>query len=262
MPYNARSKRSRRPKGGKTRKVRPAKKVSAAVKTYVKKALHAAAENKVWISYAANQTITTASASNPTALGLCPQPAQGTSQFQRVGAKIKVVKAFIRGHVNLIPFSATTNPEVGPLYVKMWLCKNKTANVGAISGTNCSTNFFDSATGTTGFQGNMLDLELTNNKDDWIIFKTKTFELNTTSVSPVGGGLNASTNDNSRMTMPFYFSYGRHLRKQLNYNGTGSENPTNANMFLIFQVVYANGSSTAIQSAEYHFNTRVEYEDL
>jgi len=260
MPYNTRSKRSRRPKGGKTRKMRPTKKVSAAVKTYVKKAMHAAAENKMWISYAANQPITTASGSFPTALSLVPQVAQGLTQFTRIGNKIRVVKGFIRGHVNLLPYSATSNPWIGPLYVKMWLCKCKKVNSGTVGDTNIDGFFFDSASGGTGFQGNMLDMELTNNKDNWIVYKTKTFELNQTATIGVTSGTSAP--DNSKYTMPFYFSFGRHLRRQLNYEGTGAANPNNANMFLVFQVVNADGSTTAVQAAEYHFNTRVEFEDL
>jgi len=260
MPYNARSKRSRRPMG-KTRKNRSAKKVSTVVKQYVKKALHAQAENKVWISYATNQPIVTTVAGNPTSLSLCPQPAQGVSQFQRIGAKVKIVKGFIRGHVNMLPYSATTNPWTGPVYVKMWLCKNKLRNTASISDTNISINFFDSASGSTGMQGNMLDLELTNNKDDWIVYATKTFELNLTS-NASGSFSNTSAPDNSRYSRSFYFSFGKHLRKQLNYEGTGAANPTNANLFLVFQAVNADGSSSAVQCAEYHFNTRVEFEDI
>ena len=257
----SRFKRSRRPMARRTRKARPTK-ISKAVKSYVKKAIHRNEENKVFINYAANQSITTAGAgSNPTAINLVPLPVQGNTQNTRIGNTIKVVKGFVRGHVNLLPYSSTVNPNVGPCYVKMWLCSNKTINTTAISGTNCSNDFFELGGSTTGFQGNMLDMELTNNRDNWTIYKTKTFELGTTSNDTLIGQVQSRiASDNSRFTRPFYFSFGRHMRKQIKFNDTQLA-PTNINMFLLFQVVYADGSSTAITPAEYHYTSRVEYED-
>lgn len=258
----SRFKRSRRPANRKTRKSRSTKKVSKAVKSYVKKALHRNEENKVFINYAANQSITTAGAgSNPYAINLVPLPTQGSAQNQRIGNTIKCVKGFIRGHVNLLPYNSLTNPLVAPCYVKMWLCCNKTINTTAISGTNCSNDFFELGASTTGFQGNMLDMEFTNNKDNWTIYKTKTLELGLTANSAGVSALNANIGlDNSRLTRPFYFSFGRHMRKQIKFNDTQLA-PTNINMFLVFQVVYADGSSTAITPAEVHYTSRVEYED-
>ena len=253
----SRFKRSRRPTAGRrsTRKNRT-KKVSKALKSYIKKAIHRNEENKVFIGYAANQSITTASASNPTFLNLVPLPTQGTAQNQRIGNSIKCVKGFVRGHVNLLPYNSITNPSWAPVMIKMWLCSNKTINTTAISGTNCSNDFFELGSSSVGFQGNMLDMEFTNNKDNWTIYKTKTFELGCTAA-----GTNTPVySDNSKMTCPFYFSFGRHLRKVIKFNDTQLA-PTNANLFLIFQAVYPDGSSLAITAAEYHYTSRVEYED-
>jgi len=236
--------------------------VSKAVKVYVKRALNVAQENKLFIYQASNQTITSvASPSTPSFLSLLPLPTQGTQNNQRIGNTIKIVKAFIRGHVNLLPYSATTNPLVAPLYVKMWLCSSKTNNTTSLSSTNIGTDFFETNGGSQGFQGNMLDMELTNNKDSWVVYKTRTMKLGGTSYQT--GGLASQPSlatDMSNYSLPFYFSYGKHLRRKLRFND-GSTAPSNANMFLVFQVVYADGSSTALNSAEYHTTLRVEYED-
>jgi len=230
-------------------------KVSKAIKTYVKRAIHGNTENKLFIYQAANQTITSvASPSTPSFLSLLPLPVQGTANNQRIGNQIKIVKAFIRGHVNLLPLNSITNPQQAPMMVKMWLCSSKTINTTSLSSTNCGTDFFETNGGSQGFQGNMLDMELTNNKDSWVVYKTKTFKLGLTAYG------SQQFADNSNFNMPFYFSYGRHLRRKLKFNDTGVA-PTNANMFLIFQVVNADGSSTALNSAEYHTTLRVEYED-
>ena len=261
----SRFKRSRRPSSGrKTRKNRaPAKKVSKAVKSYVKRAIHSNIENKLWNRFAANETISTAAASNPEYINLVPYPSQSTTstQYTRIGNRIRVMKAYIKGFVNLKPYNSITNPYVGPVYVKMWLCRYKELNCADIALTSISTNFFEGVAGSTSFQGNMLDMSLTNNKDDWIIYKTKTFELGTTSNDITLAQVQSRiASDNSRMTKPFYFSFGKHLRKQLQYDVNGNP-PTNTNLFLVTQVVYADGSAAAIEPAEYHYTIRAEFED-
>lgn len=244
----------------KKRSKRTAKKVSKAVKSYVKRAIHRNEENKVIINYGANQSLSTANTSTPAYLNLVPLPVQGTAQNQRIGNTIKVVKGFIRGHVNLLPYNASTNPYVGPVMIKMWLASNRQYNTNLLSSTNCATDFFEIGASTTGFQGNMLDIELTNNKDNWIIHKTKTFELGTTGIAGFANQNSSSWNDNSKFTVPFYFSFGHKMRKQIKFVD-GATAPSNINMFLIFQAVYADGSNSAVTPAEYHYTSRVEYED-
>jgi len=257
MPF--RGKRSNRPRLNKTRKNRRTKKVSNAIKLYVKKAIHSNEENKVFIRYGINQSLVTAVGTVPTFVYLTPYPTQGTGQSNRVGNQIKCVKAFIRGHVNLLPYNALSNPSVGPVIVKMWLCSCKTVNTATLATTQIDTNFFETNNTTAGFQGNMLDAELSQNKDIWTIYKTKTIELGATA-NPVGSGNATAWNDNSKFTIPFYFSYARHMRKQLKFNDTDTY-ATNHNIFLVFQAIYADGSSTSVTPAEYHYSSRVEYED-
>ena len=258
MPF--RGKRSRRPRLNKTRKSRT-KKVSKAVKTYVKRAIHSNSENKVFLQYGANNTLVTAAGSVPSNIYLTPFPSQGSQQSNRVGNQIKVVKAFVRGHVNLLPYSQTSNPQVGPLLVKMWLCSSKLVNgTNTMTTSGIDTNFFEANNTNISFQGNVLDIELTNNKDNWTIYKTKTFELGTTAANSALTTQAAGWLDNSKFTMPFYFSFTRYMRKQLKFNDT-VQYATNHNLWLVFQAVYADGTSAVVNAAEYHYCSRVEYED-
>ena len=253
--YGNNTKRSRRPKSNRTRKAYTRKgKVSPSIKSYVKKAISSNTENKVWINYGANQTIQTASGIAPAFQNLLPQITQGTSHGGRIGNEIKIKQGFIKGHVNLLPYNASTNNFQAPLYVKMWLCSNKKINSNVVSGTDITTNFFELTGGTAGFQGNMLDMEFTPNKEYWTVYATKTFELGLTTASA------AQYQDNSRFSRPFYFSFGRYLKSKLKYDDNTAV-PLNKNMFLLFQAVNADGSSSSVYPAEYHFNTRVEYED-
>jgi len=238
-------------------------KVSPSIRTYVKNAISKNLENKVYVNYGSNLAITTAgSGSNPTFVpNLLPPLVQGGSQQNRIGNEVKIKYAYVRGYVNLLPYSVTNNPLSTPIMVKMWLCASKTINTNAISSTDITTTFFETGSGSAGFQGNMLDLCLSNNKDSWTIYATKKFELGATYASSGGQVGTGGYFDNSKMTIPFYFSYGRHFKSSLKYTDQATNIPTNRNLFLVIQAVNADGSSTAVSPAEYHFQTRITFED-
>ena len=242
-------------------KRRPAKKVSPAIKTYVKRAIATNQENKLWIQYGANQAITTTSGGVPTFQNLVPTLSQGSQNGNRIGNQIHVKRGYIRGYVNLLPYNVANNPLIGPLMVKMWLVRAKTPMSSNLAETNIATNFFDIQNSVTGFQGTMLDMVLSENRDEFTVLQSKKFELGLTSSTSVATALPVNL-DNSKFTVPFYFSYGKYLKKKLRYRDNTANAPaTNTNLFLVFQAVYANGDNTAVQAAEYHFNTRVEFED-
>lgn len=218
-------------------------------------------ENKAWFDYGANNTITCVQSASPVARNLVPILTQGVGHTGRLGNECVVKNGYIRGHVNLLGYNATTNNLPGPIYVKMWLVSCINVNSNSVAVTGIGSDFFDIVNSTVGFQGNMLDMSLTVNKSAWRLYASKTIKLGTSFVQVAGNVVQGSTiADNSPMSAPFSFSFGKHLKK-LKYddNFTVAEN---RNLFLLFQTVYANGAdSTGQILAEYHYTTRVEYED-
>lgn len=260
MPF--RGKRSRRPTiVRKSRKARSSNRLRKPIAMAIKRAIARNIENKVYSKYATNVPIVTTSLTTPTYLGnLLPQITNGTNNTERIGNHIRIKHAYIRGVVNLLPYSVLTNPLSTPVIVKMWLASTKQINTNDLALTACSTNFFDAGASPAGFQGNVLDTLLSPNKDAWVIHATKTVELGATYASATGAVGTSGYFDNSKMTMPFYFSYGKKFRGEIKYNDATTI-PTNRNLFLIFQAVYADGSFLGTQIAEYHYTCRVEYED-
>jgi len=227
----------------------------------VKSVLSRQAENKAWFDYGVNQSIASVSVTTPINKNLLPQLSQGTGHSARVGNEVRVKSGYVRGHVNILPFDNTTNSLPVPCYVKIWILSQKVINTSTLSSTSIGTTFFDIVNSSIGLQGNMLDMELTNNKDVWIVHATKTMKLG--SGYPSAGGPVTTTGyyDNSPMSVPFYFNFGKYV-KTLKYDDT-SVAPTNRNMWIAFQVVSANGANSSGQiMAEFHYTTRVEYEDL
>lgn len=256
-----------------SKKLRPASSVvrrairksrNASFAARVKKVIHRQAENKVWIAYQANNNITTASSSTFTNISLMPTMSQGTGHSNRVGDEVTVVKAKISGYVNLLPYNSVSNPTVGPLYVRMWVmsCKN-IQNSQTLSTSTLSSNFFETNGGSAGPQGNILDMCLSVNKQTFTIHKVKTvlLESGATQGSTYYNSAGGSCGGNGRFSAPFSFDVTKHLGK-LKFDDASPVQPTNKNLFLAFQAVYADGTSLALTPAEFSYGYRVEFEDM
>jgi len=233
-----------------------------AITKIVKSIISRQAENKCWFDYGLNQSISISSGGlTPTNKNLLPQLSQGSSHSNRIGNEVRVKSAYIRGHVNILPFDATLNPLPVPLYVKMWILSDKKLNTNNLALTTIGTNFFDIVSASSSFQGNMLDADFSVNKDAWTVHATKTVRIGAGYATSTGAVSTSAYFDNSPMSLPFAFSYGKFI-KTLKYDDSGTV-PTNRNMFIVFQAISANGASGGgYIPAEFHYTTRVEYEDM
>lgn len=235
--------------------------VSKKLKAYVRKAIHSQIENKHFFSYAANNAIVTASTSTPTSLNLLPSLAIGASDGQRVGNNIKIVKGVITGFVNILPYSATLNPLSTPIMVRIWIVSGRQLNSNNFANYSPGTNFFEAGSSQVGFQGTMLDMVLRNNTQEYIVHAQKTFKIGAGYASGTGPVGTSGYFDNSPMSRKFTFNWGRYVRSKLIYNDAVTNIPTNRNMFIVFQAVNADGSSSAVNPAEFHYTNEVLYED-
>lgn len=228
----------------------------------VKQIISRETENKVWFNYGVNNMIPNTITGTPVYQNLIPLLSQGVGKSQRIANEINVKSGYIKGYVNLLPYDATTNNLPIPAYVKIWIISCKQQNTTSLGATNIGTNFFDIVNGTVGMQGNMLDMDFSVNRDGWTVYASKTIKLGVGAITSVGPvGTNGYYEGTSSFSVPFNFNIGKHLKK-VKYDDSASS-PTNKNMFIIFQTVPANGASGASQiMAEYHYSTRIEYEDL
>lgn len=244
---------------------RPARKISKTFAAKVKRIIHRVAEDKNYVYYASNQSIVSAAVNIPFNINLVPPVTLGTGQSNRIGNVINVRRAVIRGMVNLVPYNATTNPTVGPVYVKMFLFSVKNMqNSASLSSTSIGSNFFDTGASSAGFQNSTLDLVLPVNKNLITLYKTKTILLSSgaTQGSTYYNSAGGSCGSSGRFSAPFTFSYGQYM-KQLKYDDASPTQPTNRNLWLAMQAVYADGTSvTGSVMAETHYAWQVDYEDI
>lgn len=236
-------------------------KIPKGLKSYINKTVQSLAEKKLNVA-AAIITLTTAITTTPVGLNLVPRVDQGAAQNQRIGNDIRVKTAVIRGNITCNPYNATKNPVVGPIIVKLWLCRYKSANTSSLLQTNIDTSFFETGSGAQGFTGNITDLTLFPNNDSWEILESKEYKLGAGSVSAT---FTAATYafDNSPVTAHFQMDVAKYLRGVTSYLDNSSTVATNKNLFLVFQPVYAwpYAATAASELAQCSYAYRCEYTD-
>lgn len=243
------------------RRYPPKKKSNLTFASKVKKIIHGQIEDKYTGTYAANILVKYAgSIVNPTFVNLCPSFFLGVDVNNRIGNKVRIMKAIINGYCVLKPYSATVNTQASSTLVKMWLCKRKTFNVG-IGGLPVTADwaqFFQNGSTQVGFQSNILDMLLTPNQEWWTVYATKQFELsNASNSSPTTVNSSSTAGDMYK----FSFSFAKHLG-QLMYNDSGTY-ATNKELYLVFQNINSDGSSSVVSQelSEISYVIDYKYED-
>lgn len=247
-----------------TRFGRRTKRVSKTIKRYVKRAIGRRIENKEILNYGANQALRSAGVGfGPNVINCIPSVSNGNLQNQMIGNEIKCKRGIIKGTINLLPYNASTNPNPGPVWVKMWLLKF-TLVQGQYTTPSTSIDwntFFKVSNGATNFQGNPMDLSFPVNQEYFRVLTTRLYKLGATSYSSTGPVSSGSYFDNSSMSRRFVINYGKYLRKTLKFADNGGQT-TNNNCYLVMQCVGADGtSSTSYNMAEYHFVNEFRFED-
>jgi len=261
--YYPRRRASGGPKRKYAKRVYKRKTVSSTkgIKSLVKKMIRKNVENKTADTYAANTVINCASSILlPTYISLAPTVTAGTSAQNRIGNEITVTKSTIRGICNVLPYNVTTNPLTSPIYVKMWLCSRKNTNslVTGLPALADFQNFFQSGSTSLGWQINILDTLFYNNRDYWNVHTTKTMRLQYQSTI---SSANAVLSPSGYVTQHFTFNLAKHLGR-IKYNDASTQ-PSNKELFLVFQAVLADGSTAAAgtQLAEVHYVLETNFED-
>lgn len=236
--------------------------VSPAVQKYVRSSLARMGETKYWYDYGANQVLATAGGGTVTARNMCPVLAQGSTAYNRIGNKVKVISARIRAVVNILPYNAINNPLSTAVLVKVWLVTHSSVATNLIASTDIYTTFFDQSGGSSGFQGNPLDMVFTVNPEKWTVIEERQFKLGASTASSAGPVGTGGYYDNSPMSQTIDMDFTKAFKSQLLYNDTTNV-ATNNCVFLILQAVYADGSSTGSYSpAEFHYNACVKFKDV
>lgn len=235
--------------------------VSSRIKKYVKKEIHRNIENKEKINYAANTQVQSGDAATCT-YPMIIATAQGVDEFGRIGNQNRVVKGTYKICFNLLPYDATSNPNVQPTWVKVWVVKDLKNNgqLTTLDATAYANFFRGNGTGLP-MQGTPLDTTLDVNKDYFRVLYSRMFKLGT--ASNLSGGYPSTANfaDNSPVAKQLTINWAKWVKKQLKYNDSSTQ-CQNDNLYLVIQAVSADGSaSNGKRLIEIHYTNSMHYED-
>lgn len=263
---------ARRPKkyGRKASKKTAVKRVSFAVKKYVKSQIHRNVENKVYIQGSSlNADINRCTSGLPTYFNLLPQLTQDASQSGRIGNEVRILRGALNIMFQLHPYSASF-ATAAPCYLKYWICKMAKQNPAAAPTnalpSNACDDFFEAGTTSGGFLGDERDLVRTINKDTWTVYKTGTLRLGEQAGTTANiGGFTVNQSDSGmRVAYNLHIPLTkRMLPAKVKYNDNDSY-VRNSNLWMIIQAINPNtqtGLGYSLIPAEMTYQLRIEYED-
>lgn len=236
--------------------------VTKGVKAYVKKAIHRNIENKEIVKYSANTACVVASTlTDPFNFNLLSNLNTGDGQGNRTGVEIKPMPSSqMKITFNLLPYNSETNPY-GNIWVRVWVASYKIEHVNSAAMSGVFGQFFEEGSSTIGFNGNMLDMMLPVNKNEWTVYMDRKFQLGLSSGGLSFGGNNLAPTGTAPFSKTMTINFGKFVKAKLKYLDVGGNFPNNRNLWLIIQPVRADGGGNSVTPIEIHYAHRFTYED-
>jgi len=226
--------------------------VSAGVKNYVKKIVHAQIENK---SVQVNQQISFGSyAESPefNAFPMLPQTnywtiAQTAGAGGRIGNQVKIRSVHLNYVLRPLPYDLTFNPNPSPVQVLMYLgyVKNSPSFIPIVGDFSY---FYQSGSSSISPFGTLRDSVAIINSDYWVIKKRWSHKIGFAENSGTGAsaGGQYATNNDFKMNVVKRMDITSMCPKTCTFND-GSGGVTNKNLYLMYEAVLANGNTTGAQ---------------
>lgn len=234
-------------------------------KRYVKKTIAGNIENKRYIVYGNNGTITGPTASVPPTFNLfcLPQVNQGTAQGQRIGDKIRIKRCRVSYQISQAPYDPTTNKDSECL-ITVLILKAKNTNAGVVPSQNWD-NLFEVGTGTVSWQGTAMDTLFEINENLWTVVYKKVHLIGTYKGNDFTGisSYRLPGNESNYVVRRSFALPLKHIKKLQCYNDNVSSIPQTDNlwMYAYASPLEANGSYTASNTPariSYHMNWTYE----
>lgn len=267
----SRKPQSRRPLRTIRKRKAPSKlRVTKAVKSYVKRAIHVKQElkhasplvrqNVAIRGYGMSGGPSQLTCEDITTVLTIPQ---GTADGQRVGDKIKVKSLNIKGFINL-DSSFADNPiyRKNPMYVKMFVGRR----VDTVNDPNTITGGFSKflAAGPVAAAPTNLppDMYRYVNKELYRVYATRIFKIGVSAPSNVPND-SAQWNNDFKFSKNFSISLNKHI-DTVKYSDGGNI-PSNVGFYVWFLVCFANGSAINLVDnntpLEWHYDVNCTYYD-
>lgn len=188
---------------------------------------------------------------------------QGTGQGNRVGNKIRLTKFMLRG---ALYYQSTVDT---PILVKMWVVSSK---LNPNNATNidiyqaCSTlfsanNWFQDGNSSAPMTSNLRDSQLPVNTDIFTVYATRTWKV---ANAQAPQGASPGSNNDFKTLVNYKMNLLKYHPKILRWNDNSTTNGFWRKLFVVFQCMNANGSTSNLTTAVTgHIRTlEMRYEDI
>lgn len=246
-------------KRGNLRKKRQTKRrgVSAPVKSYIKRTLHANIENKTHCKYSFGNPITSYS-QNPSLLvnSIIPYATmtQGSHQGQRLGNEIRTRKAMFNYTIYANKYVAGTNPVPTPVEVLIFIGKVKNSKPLVPINTDFQK-LFQEGSGSSAPQSNLTDCLMAVNKDWFQCYKIIRHKIGWSFTNQYG-----YWNNDYKINVIRKVDCTKFCPKILKFNDASSQ-PTNDGLYFWAMCVNADGTLASQQPAFMDYVMDYTYED-
>jgi len=242
--------------------------VSKAVKQYVKKSIHVAAENKI-VNF--NQAQNFGNILNNasmyaypvlpyTGFGTIPQ---GITQGSRIANSVTIRKVMLKYVLTSRGYNVDSNPFPAPTVVQMFLGRLKGCP-GELPAAADFNNLFQLGSSVLAVQGNITDVVSDINKDYWDIQKGWTHKVGYAGYNGTGS-IAASqyfNNNDYKLNVIKRLDITKYVQKVLKFNDSNNT-VQGKNLFFFFQALNAQGGTngSTVLPCTINYWIDIQYED-
>lgn len=180
---------------------------------------------------------------------------QGTGQGNRIGNKIRTMRAFLKIMMYSTQYDVTVNPTPSPQDVNIYICSLKASNLKVDFTTALGTNFFQQGNTYTGLTGTISDCIEPLNKDEFIFYKMMTKKLGFANYGGSGtdGNNQSYSNNDYKYNQMIKIDVTKYIPKRIQYNDTDAS-PTTRSVWVVINPVDANGTAPYTTAGQYPCN--------
>lgn len=186
---------------------------------------------------------------------------QGTGQGERIGNRIKIKYASIKGTIFAYRYDLTVNPVPQPSLVYMWIFYDR-SDPSVLP--DPQADFYQNGNSTAAMSGDLRDGSQYINTDRYRVLTKRTFKIGysqNTGTGTTPAQANFSNND-YKLTQNFNINLTKYLVKNVKYIDNNTT-PTTRGLYCMIECVPANGTSygSATTPCQYFYTIRCDYED-
>lgn len=188
---------------------------------------------------------------------------QGTGEGQRIGNQVRTRKLVFSGVFTPKAYSSTTNPDPGPLEVKMFFYRERADP--AVLPAAPSTDFFQFNNSSNAIPDSLMNQIEVVNTDKYQLFTTRSLKLGYqyNNVPNAGSGSAAlgqiQPNNDFNLNVKFEIDLTKYLPRIVRYNDNNAE-PTSAGIYCLIVAARADGAAIGTSAIPFQLAAVLNYE--